>query len=74
MEVIRVRHKVRRKSARSKYFVVVKCLVTASSQEEGGHYSEIEIVSQPVDHDRAYQLRDQFDEQEKKKETAESQS
>src|ERR1700731_3626222 len=49
-----IRFRVKQRSPRSKFWVVVKCMVGPSDHEPGGHYSEMEIVSVPLGHDAAH--------------------
>jgi hypothetical protein len=49
-----IRYRVQRRSPRSKFWMVVKCRVTPSDRETGGHYNEMEVVSVPLGHDQAH--------------------
>jgi hypothetical protein len=66
------RYRVERKSSHSKYFVVVKCLVTPSDNERDGHFSPLETVSIPLNQEHAYAFCERLNQEEKKKETSES--
>ena len=76
METLKVRYNVEHKSSRSKYYLVMKCLVTESSFERGGHYSPIETMSRPLSYDDAHafcgRLNDEERGREKSGETAEN--
>jgi hypothetical protein len=52
--MFKIRYRVRQRSPRSKFCVVVRCMVTPSNRESEGHYSEMEIVSRPLGRDEAH--------------------
>lgn len=68
MEGFGVRYRVERRSTYSKYFVVMKCRVSPSNFERGGHESPIEVMSVPLDRDEAYSFCARLNEEERTKE------
>jgi hypothetical protein len=54
--VFKIRYRAKHRSPRSKFWIVVKCIVGPSDYEPDGHFSEVEIVSVPLGHEAAHAL------------------
>jgi hypothetical protein len=71
---MKIRYRVRRRSDHSKYFVVVKCMVTPSNQESGGHYSEREFASGPLAYAEACALCERLNAEQEARDAEEAKS